>query len=46
MVFESGLTLVVVNMKGLGGAGALREPIDSNRSIPVMSTLTIVLAAL
>ena len=30
---------------GGGGAGALREPIDSNRSFPVMSTRRIVLAA-
>ena len=28
------------------GAGALIEPIDSNRSFPVMSTFMIVLAAL
>ena len=27
------------------GAGALREPIDSNRSFPVMSNLRIFLAA-
>ena len=46
MVFETGMTLVLVNVKGLGGAGALREPMDSNRSFPVMSTLSIVLAAL
>ena len=44
MVLETGLTLVLVNVKGLGRAGALREPIDSNRSFPVMSTLRIVLA--
>ena len=30
----------------LAGAGVLREPIDSNRSFPVMSTFSIVLAAL
>ena len=30
---------------GGGGAGALRGPIESNRSFPVMSTLRIVLAA-
>ena len=46
MVLETGLTLVLVNVKGLGEAGALREPIDSGRSFPVMSTLSIVLAAL
>ena len=27
------------------GVGALREPMDSNKSFPVMSTLRIVLAA-
>ena len=31
---------------GGGGAGALRELMESNRSFPVMSTLRIVLAAL
>ena len=46
MFLETGLTLVLVNVKDLGGAGALREPIDSNRSSPVMSTFSIVLAAL
>ena len=44
MVLETGLTLVLVNVKG--GAVALKEPIDSNRSFPVMSTFSIVLAAL
>ena len=38
------LTLVLVNVKGLGGAGVLRGPIDSNRSFPVM--FSIVLTAL
>ena len=38
-------TLVLVNVKDLGGAGALREPIDSTRFFPVMSTFSIVLAA-
>ena len=37
-----------MNVKGLGGggggAGALREPIDSNRSFPEMSNLRIFLA--
>ena len=46
MVFETGVTLVLVNVKGSEGAGALREPIDSNRSFPVMSTFSIVSAAL
>ena len=48
MTLETGFTLVLVNVNGLGGgggAGALREPMDPNRSFPVMSTLTIVLAA-
>ena len=46
MGLETKLTLVLMNVKGLGGAGALREPIDSDRSFPVMSTFSIVLAAL
>ena len=46
MVLETGLTLMLMNMKGLGRAGALREPIDSNRSYPVMSMFNIVFAAL
>ena len=46
MVLETALTLGLVNVKDLGGAGVLREPIDSNRSFPVMSTFSIVLAAL
>ena len=45
MVVETGLTLVLVNMKGLGRAAVLREPIDSNRSFPVMSTLSIIVLA-
>ena len=48
---EAELTLVLVNMKGLGGggggeAGALRGPIDPNKSFPVMSIFRIVLAVL
>ena len=49
IILETGLTLLVlVNVKGLGGAGlgALSEPFDSNRTFPVMSTFSIVLAAL
>ena len=48
MVLETGMTSVRVNVKdwGGGGTGALREPIDSNRSFPVMSTLSIILVAL
>ena len=43
MVLETWLTSVLVNVKGLGGVGELRELIGSNRSFPVMSTLSIVL---
>ena len=32
---EAELTVVLVNVKGLGGAGALREQTDSNKSFPV-----------
>ena len=46
MGLETGLTLVLVNLNGTGRAGALREPIDSNRSFPVITTFNIVLAAL
>ena len=45
MGLATGFTLVLVNLKGEGGAGALKEPIDSNRSFPVLSTFNIVLAA-
>ena len=43
---EVELTLVCVNVNVLGWAGALREPMDSNRSFPVMLTLKMVFAAL
>ena len=43
--FELELTLVLANEKGLEGAGALRGPIDSNRSFAVASNLRIFLAA-
>ena len=46
MGLGTGFTLVLVNLKVAGGAGALREPIDSNRSFPVMWTFNILLAAL
>ena len=46
MVLETRLTLVLVNVKGLGGEEALREPIDSNRFFPVTSTFSIAVAAL
>ena len=50
MDLETGFTLVLLNVNGVGGggggeAGALREPTDSNRSFPVMSTIRIILAA-
>ena len=43
--FEVEFALVLANEKGLGGAGALRGPIDSNRSFAVTSNLRIFLAA-
>ena len=48
--FEVELTLLLANVKGWrggggGGAGALRGPIDSNRSFAVTSNLRIFLAA-
>ena len=46
MDLETGLNLVLVNLNGAEGTGALREPIDSNRSFPVKSTFGIVLASL
>ena len=42
MVLEPEFTLVLVKVKGLGGAGALSEPIDSNSSFPVTLTLSMV----
>ena len=38
LVDEFTLVLVNVGVYGRGGAGALREPVDSNRSFPVIST--------
>ena len=41
VVLVDEFTLALVNVKGLGGgggAGALRGPIDLNRSFPVMSS--------
>ena len=35
-----------VKVNGLGGAGALREPMDSNSSFPVILTPNIVFATL
>ena len=43
---EVEFTFVLANENGLGGAEALREPMDSNRSFLVMLTLGIVFAAL
>ena len=41
MALETAFTFVLVNVNGLagggGGAEVLREPMDSNRSFPVMS---------
>ena len=46
VVLVDEFTLVLVNVKGLGGGGgALREPIDSNRSFPVISTPNMFWAA-
>ena len=42
VVLEPEFTLVLVKVKGLGGAGALREPIDSNCSFPVILTPSMV----
>ena len=47
--FGAEFTLAFVNVNGLGGgggAGALREPIDSNSSFPVIPTFRMFLAAL
>ena len=44
VVLEPEFTWVLVKVKGLGGAGALREPMDSNSSFPVILTPSIVLA--
>ena len=44
--FEVEFTFVLANENGSGGAGALREPMDSNRSFTVILTLKIVFAAL
>ena len=44
VTLEPEFTWVLVKVKGLGGAGALREPMDSNSSFPVRLTPSIVLA--
>ena len=46
MDLEVELTLELVNVKGFEGAEALREPVDSNSSFPVILTLRIVFATL
>ena len=46
VVLEPEFTLVFVKVKGLGGAGVLREPIDSNSSFPVILTPSTVIATL
>ena len=46
VTLEPEFTWVSVKEKGLGGAGALREPIDSNSSFPVILTPSIVFATL
>ena len=46
VVLEPEFTLVLVKVKGLGGGGALREPIDSSSSFPVILTPSMVLATL
>ena len=46
VILEPEFTLVLVKVKGLGGAGALREPTDSNSSLPVILMPCMVLATL
>ena len=44
VTLEPEFTWVLVKVKGLGGAGALRQPMDSNSSFPVILTPSIVFA--
>ena len=44
VTLEPEFTWVLVKEKNLGGAGVLREPMDSNSSFPVILTPSIVLA--
>ena len=44
VTLEPEFTWVFVKVKGLGGAGAVREPMDSNSSFPVILTPSIVYA--
>ena len=46
VVLEPEFTLVLIKVKGLGGVGALREPIDSNSSFPVILRPSMVFATL
>ena len=46
MVLEPEFTLVLVKVKGLGEAGVLSEPIDSNSSFSVTLTPSMVFARL
>ena len=46
IALETGFTCVLVNVNGFGGGGgggaeALRDPMESNRSFPVMWTLRV-----
>ena len=44
VTLEPEFTWLFVKVKGLGGAGVLREPMDSNSSFPVILMLSIVFA--
>ena len=46
VTLEPEFTWLFVKVKSLGGAGALREPMDSNSSFPVILTPGIVFATL
>ena len=46
VTLEPEFTWVFIKVKGLGGAGVLREPMDSNNSFPVILTSSIVFATL
>ena len=46
VTLEPEFTWVFVKVKGLGGAGSLREQMDSNSSFPVILTPSIVFATL
>ena len=44
VTLEPEFTWVLIKVKSLGGAGGLREPMDSNSSFQVILTPSIVLA--